>query len=111
MRDDLNKKVYDWKKADQEIADDFKGNKNFIFIDLFGLFPKEAIEKSYTLIAEKNEDVGVEEGEIDPIHYNRYGNAIVAKILLKEVFNIDFDEEKFLKDFMDPTVKYPRYYA
>jgi lysophospholipase L1-like esterase len=109
LRDDLNKKVLEYIKVDQEIAEYFKGNENFIFVDLFNFFPKEAIKKSYTLIGEENNNVGVKEGETDPIHYNRYGNAIVAKILLKKVFDIDFDEEKFLKDLTDPTVKYPSY--
>ncbi len=51
----------------------------------------------------------LKKGEIDPIHYNRYGNAIVAKILLKKVFSVDFDEEKFLEDLANPIVKWPRY--
>ncbi len=108
-RNDLNKKVADWIKVEREVAENFRENKNFIFIDLFNLFPKEAVEKSYTLIGEENEDVGFKEGEIDPIHYNKYGNAIVAKILLKKVFDIDFDEEKFLRDLNDPMQMYPNY--
>ncbi len=109
LRDDLNKKIFDWIKVDQEVADNFGGNKNFIFVNLFNLFPKELINKSYTLIGEENNDIGIKEGEIDPIHYNRYGNAIVAKILLKKVFDIDFGEDKFLKDLADSSVKYPSY--
>ncbi len=110
LRKDLNEKTREYVEVDRSVAEKFSKENNFIFVDLFGLFPKNLIEKSYILISEENnEDIGVEEGENDPIHYNRFGNAIVAKILLKEVFGVDFDENKFLKDLSDNTKKYPDY--
>lgn len=109
LRGDLNKKIFDYVEVDKSVASQFKNNQNFVFVDLFELFPKNLIEKSYTLIAEANEDVGVTDGDIDPIHYNKYGNAVVAKILLDKVFGIKFDYERFLKDLEDSTKKYPEY--
>lgn len=97
-------------EVDNNVSREFKNDKNFIFVNLFELFPKNLIRKSYTLISEEgNEVVGIEPGSIDPIHYNRYGNAIVAKILLKQVFGIDFDGEKFLKGLDNPNKQYPDY--
>ena len=97
-------------EVDYNVAKEFAGNKNFIFVNLFKLFPKSLIKKSYTLISEEGNDViGIPAGEIDPVHYNKYGNAIVAKILLKEVFGIDFDEKVFLKDLNDQSKQFPDY--
>ena len=110
IREDLNKKVSEYVDADRSVAKEFSNENNFIFVDLFDLCPKDLIEKSYTLISPGgNKEIGYKRGEIDPIHYNKYGNAIVAKILLKEVFGIDFDEDKFLEDLNDSTKKYPDY--
>jgi len=109
LRKDLNNKIIAYVEIDRKCAEYFSNNRNFIFVDLFKLYPKDLIEKSYSLIGEKNESIGMKEGEIDPIHYNRFGNAMVAKILLKEVFGIDFNEERFLKDITDLTKKYPDY--
>ena len=106
----LNRKIINNMEVDNNVAREFKDDKNFMFVNLFELFPKNLIEKSYTLISKEGNDVvGIAPGEIDPIHYNRYGNAIVAKILLKKVFGIDFDENVFLKDLNNPEKQYPDY--
>jgi len=108
LREDLNKKISDYLETDKKVADEFKDNKGFIFIDLFNLFPKNLLKRAYTRISMGgNPDVGFGPGEVDPVHYNRFGSAIVAKIILKEAFGIDFNEEKFLKDLDDSTKKYP----
>ena len=106
----LNKRIVDNMKIENNVAKEFAGNKNFMFVNLFELFPKNQVKKSYTLISENGNDViGIAPGEIDPIHYNRYGNAIVAKILLKEVFGINFNEKVFLKDLNDQSKQFPDY--
>lgn len=109
LRKDLNDKIITYVEIDRKCAEYFSNNRNFIFVDLFKLYPEDLIEKSHSLIGEENESIGMKKGEIDPIHYNRFGNAIVARILLKEVFGINFDEGKFLKDLADPIKKYPEY--
>lgn len=110
LRPDLNEKLAGHVEIDRAVADDFSENNNFIFIDFYNLFPENLIEKSYSLISSGgNEHVGYKPGETDPIHYNKYGNAAVAEILLKEVFNIDFNKDIFLKDLNDPAKKYPEY--
>lgn len=108
LRDDLNKKIVEYNDIDKKVANMFKDNENFIFVDLSNIFPKDSIKKSYSLISlGENTDVGYKPGGIDTIHYNKHGNSIVAKILLKEVFNIRFNEEKFLKDIDNLAKKYP----
>ena len=109
-REDKNKAYDVYHKAEQEIAQNFSQNKNFLFIDLFLLFSKEDIAKSYTLIEpDGNKVLGLKPGDLDYVHFNRYGNAVIAKILLKEAFNVNFDENKFLKSLSDNTKKYPDY--
>lgn len=106
----LNEKIRDYVEVDRALTQEFLDNKNFIFIDLYKLFSKQDLEKSYTLISlDGNEIVGIAPGEVDPIHYNKFGNALVAKIILKEVYDLDLDVEKFIKDLGDPTNKYPGY--
>jgi len=108
LSESLNKKIRENMKVDLNVAR--KDNKNFSFVNLFELFPKNLIKKSYTLISEDGNDViGISKGEIDPIHYNKYGNAIVAKILLKQVFGIDFNENAFLKDLENQSKQFPNY--
>ncbi|OGD68046.1 hypothetical protein A3I18_02490 [Candidatus Campbellbacteria bacterium RIFCSPLOWO2_02_FULL_35_11] len=110
LNENLNKEIIEYIEIDREVAKQFLGNDNFVFVDLFELFPKNLLDKSYTLISPTgNTDAGYGPGELDYIHYNKFGNAVVAKILLKKVFDIDFDHEKFLKDLEDNTKKYPDY--
>lgn len=107
---ELNKKISGYIETDRKVAKIFEDNKNFIFVDLFKLFSEDLLEKSYTLISPTgNKDVGYGAGELDYIHYNKFGNANVASILLKEVFDVDFDVNNFLKDLNDNTKKYPDY--
>ena len=109
-REDRNQAYETYHKVEQETAAIFSGNSNFLFVDLFSIFPKDAIEKSYTLIEpDGNEVLGLKPGEQDYVHFNRYGNAVVAKILLKEAFGIDFEVEKFLGSLSDQTNKYPKF--
>lgn len=46
-------------------------------------------------------------GKFDAFHPNSLGNAYIAKILLKELFDIEFDPEGFIEDVRN-GVKYPR---
>ncbi|PCI21281.1 hypothetical protein COB64_00155 [Candidatus Wolfebacteria bacterium] len=110
LKSEENIKMMEHIKNENKIAKSFINNKNFVFVDLFALFPRDAIEKSYTLIEpEGNESLRLKPGDIDYVHYNKYGNAIVAKILLKEVFDINFDADKFLEGLLDNNKKYPDY--
>jgi len=110
LREDLNKRIIEYNEIDKKIARVFSNNQNFIFVDLFNLFPKDLIKKSYTLIHPiSNKYIEIKAGEIDPVHYNKFGNVIVSKILLKKVFNIDFDENKFLKNLSNNTKMFPDY--
>lgn len=48
-------------------------------------------------------------GAIDPEHPNKLWNAFIAKIILKQVFNIQFDYEKYIEDSQMMNCKYPGY--
>jgi len=108
LRDDLNKKILQYVNLDRRVAQGFKTNDNLKFVDYYEHFNKEDIGKSYTLVSPTgNEHINLDPGQIDPIHFNRYGNALIAKILLREIFEFDFDHEKFLADLADDGKKYP----
>lgn len=71
------------------------------FINLFEIsdsFPKERI---YTFISEENPVENIKAGDLDYWHPNQLGNAYIAKVILKEVFNIDFDPELYIKDTLE----------
>ena len=107
---ELNAKLNDYIENDRKIAAKYAADNRLLFIDFYKAVTREEIEKSYTLVSQGgNEDVGYKPGEVDPIHYNKYGNALVAKIILKEAFGIDFDADKFLVSISDNTKKYPEY--
>ena len=78
------------------------------FINLFEIsdtFPKERI---YTFISEENPVENIKAGDIDYWHPNQLGNAYIAKVVLKEVFGIEFDPEKYI-DSNARGEKYPKY--
>jgi lysophospholipase L1-like esterase len=82
---------------------------NIPFINIFEQYQEFQLEKFFTFISEGNPEVGIKKGEIDPLHPNQLGNAYIAKILLKEIFGIDFDPEIYIKDTINGKM-YPRYY-
>ena len=58
-------------------------------------FPKEKI---YTFIAEQDiPEEGVVKGKTDCWHPNQLGNAYIAKVILKEVWGIEFNPEKYIE--------------
>ncbi len=78
------------------------------FINLFEIsdtFPKERI---YTFISEENPVENIKAGDLDYWHPNQLGNAYIAQVILKEVFDIDFDPELYIKDTIEGQ-KTPRY--
>lgn len=71
------------------------------FIDLFEIsdsFPKERV---YTFISEENPVENIKAGDLDYWHPNQLGNAYIAKVILKEIFNIDFDPELYIKETLE----------
>lgn len=73
--------------------------EGFYKIDSFSLYSKFPTEKFFTFI---------DEGKQDLEHPNQLGNAYVAKIVLKEVFGIEFDPVKYISDTLE-VKKYPEY--
>ena len=94
--DNERNKVYEpFAKASMQIPE----NENLKLIDLFEIYKKFPLEKIFTL----KEDDGA-----DDKHPNQLGNAYIAKVILKEVFGIDFDPELYWKTTLDGE-KYPKY--
>lgn len=67
------------------------------FIDLYkesDSFPKERI---YTFVSECDiPEENIKKGDLDFWHPNQLGNAYIAKVILKTVFGIEFDPEKYI---------------
>jgi len=79
------------------------------FIDLYRLSDKFPKERIYTFVVE--DDIPVEnirKGDLDYWHPNQLGNAYIAKVMLKEIFGIEFDPEKFWQETLAGE-KLPRY--
>jgi len=78
------------------------------FINLFDEFDKFPTERIFTFKSEEIAVVGIKKGDLDFLHPNQLGNAYIAKVILKEVFEIDFDPEKYIKTNLAGE-KYPQY--
>jgi len=78
------------------------------FINMFDIsdsFPKEKI---YTFVSEENIVENIKAGDLDYWHPNQLGNAYIAKVMLKKVFSIEFDPEKYWQSTQSGE-KYPSY--
>lgn len=78
------------------------------FINLFEISDKFPKEKIYTFISEENPVENIKAGDLDYWHPNQLGNAYIAKVILKNVFNIEFDPELYITDTFkgEKTPKY-----
>lgn len=72
--------------------------ENFKLLDMFSIYKKFPLEKFFTFKSEENPVEGLKEGDPDLQHPNQLGNAYIAKVILKEVFGIEFDPEKYIED-------------
>lgn len=77
-------------------------------IDMFNIYQKFDTSKFFTFISEENPIEGIKAGEVDLQHPNQLGNAYIAKVILKEVFDIEFDPEVYWKTTKLGD-KYPEY--
>ncbi len=79
------------------------------FIDMFNVLRQFNFEKFFTFISESgNNEAGIEPGEVDNLHPNQLGNAYIAKVFLKEVFGIELDPEKYIKENLEGKM-FPSY--
>lgn len=93
-----------YAKAFMQIPD----KENFLKIDMFNLYQKLPTERFFTFVSEENLVEGIKKGGPDLRHPNQLGNAYIAKVILKEVFGINFDPEKYIKDTLEGE-KFPNY--
>jgi lysophospholipase L1-like esterase len=93
-----------YAKALMEIPE----NENLQLIDMFNIYKKFPLEKFFTFKSEENPVEGISQGEPDLTHPNQLGNAYIAKVILKEVFSIDFNPEQYIEDTLKGE-KYPNY--
>jgi len=87
----------DRKISDAKLVDMFKESENF---------PKERI---YTFISEADiPEENIKKGDKDYWHPNPLGNAYIAMVILKQVFGIEFNPEKYIET-NGMGYKYPEY--
>ena len=82
--------------------------ENLQLIDVFNVYKQFPLEKFFTFKSEENPIEGIKEGEPDLVHPNQLGNAYIAKVILKEVFSIELNPEKYWQDCLKGK-KYPKY--
>lgn len=78
------------------------------FVDLFRISKEFPSDRIYTFKSEENREANIKEGDPDFWHPNQLGNAYIAKVVLKEVFGIEFDPELYMKTTLSGE-KYPKY--
>jgi len=83
--------------VNEDIAIDYR---NSGFINLFEKFRDFDLDKLFTF--------KLEDRQTDGLHPNQLGNAYIAKVILKEVFEIEFNPELFWKTTLEGE-KYPKY--
>lgn len=79
-----------------------------VLIDLYKDFENIDLGPLYTFISTGNDVVGIKPGEIDFLHPNQLGNAYIAKFILKRLFDIEFDPEKYIQSTLRGDM-YPEY--
>lgn len=82
--------------------------KNISKVDIYSLFQQTPTEKFFTFISEEIPIEGIKEGDSDLEHPNQLGNAYIAKYMLKEIFGIEFNPDKYIATTLSGE-KYPDY--
>jgi hypothetical protein len=81
-------------------------NNSIKLFEISKTFPKDKI---YTFISEQDiPEERVVKGKIDFWHPNQLGNAYIAKVILNEIWGIDFNPEKYIEETARGE-KLPRY--
>lgn len=81
----------------------------FPLVNLYEDLKNTELNPIFTFISEEGNAVaGIKPGELDILHPNQLGNAYIAKSVLKTIFNIDFDPEKYLLT-NNKGLMYPEY--
>lgn len=107
LKIEANKQNEEYMKAANQVVKKYKDRIQSL--DLYSKYAKLDLKKFFTFTSENgNEDMGVKPGGLDFGHPNQLGNAYIAKILLREIFNIKFDPELYIKDTLGGK-KYPGY--
>jgi hypothetical protein len=77
-------------------------------LDMFNLYSQFPLERFFTFKSEEIAIEGIKEGDPDWWHPNQLGNAYIAKVILHEVFAVEYDPEKYISDTLNGE-KLPRY--
>ncbi len=106
LEDKINKKFKPYTENYSKITDKCDTQ----YVNIFEKLQKFPLKSFFTFkLPFPNEAVGLKKGDLDPLHPNQLGNAYIAKILLKDIFGIEFDAEKYKKG-VDNGDMYPKYY-
>ena len=89
----------------QPYVDELLKLENLEIIDIRNYFPKD-LSKFYTF--ESIGDGVFKKGDLDYLHPNQLGNAYIAKGILKEAYEIEFDPEKYIETTLSGKM-YPEY--
>ncbi|MDD3647919.1 MAG: SGNH/GDSL hydrolase family protein [Candidatus Dojkabacteria bacterium] len=103
---DRNKMFKPYLKDCLEIV---KRNK-IPYVNMFDKIQEYKLTRFYTFASVGNEDENMKKGQIDVVHPNQLGNAYIAKILLKDIWGIEFDPDLYIKETLEGKM-YPEYYS
>ncbi|MEX0895388.1 MAG: SGNH/GDSL hydrolase family protein [Patescibacteria group bacterium] len=77
-------------------------------IDMFKSYQLFPTDKFFTFLSEENPVEGIKTRELDLQHPNQLGNAYIAKVILKEVFRIEFNPDQYIAETLAGE-KFPKY--
>jgi len=103
------KKYAPYAAVARQLMQRYESRDDVMFIDMAKAFATYDLERFYTFVEAHNDPLThVVAGETDTTHPNKVGQAYIAKLFLKLVFDIDFDPPTYLHN-LSSNHKYPGY--
>lgn len=103
-----SKKNPEYEPYAQALVNNIYNTDKTQFIDMFSIYQQFPLERFFTFTSEEVAVESIKEGDPDLQHPNQLGNTYIAKVILKEIFDITFDPEKYMETTLSGE-KYPKY--
>lgn len=103
-----SKKNPEYEPYAKSLISNIQNSNQAQIIDMFTLYQQFPLDKFFTFTSEEIAVEGIKEGDPDLQHPNQLGNAYIAKVILKEIFGIEFNPERYMETTLAGE-KYPKY--
>lgn len=103
-----SKKNSEYAPYAKALMTSFNNNEDIQVVDMFTKYQQFSLKRIFTFISQEIPQEDIKNGDPDLSHPNQLGNAYIARVMLKEVFDIEFDPEKYIITTAR-GIKYPKY--